>query len=409
MKALALSIALSLLCSLGFAAEETNGSLESYISANKQEYFRLEAEKVESNSDMLRDSWISPIMLQYSHAVSEAYDNKSTTKKTSISIDQPIFQSGGIYFGIKFAEASRVYGEYSLESAKRKLIKDAIALLMQVRQSDLKIQKQNLLIQNAAINLEFKKEQYLSGQLDSTFLDDAIVERNSAKQILIDIEAAKQRLLSQLRVISDVAYESVTLPRLELLEEESFFANNLAYEQAKSESEKNYYAKNMTVAKYLPQISLNAAYNWDRIENFNVGGSSVGATERKTDYWTYGFKASMPLNINTFDDMQSTRAEYLKAKVLEQDKKRELKAVYEQVIQNIERFDKKIVLSRENQEIYEKLLNDTKELFAAGYKTEYDVALLANSLEIQKLDVKIAELDRQLELLTLYETAANEI
>lgn len=406
MKALKLLIVPFLLCSLN--AEEY--SLEDYISVNKQKYFQLEENKIGYSSDMLRDSWISPVILQYSHSVSEAYDNKSTTKKTMIAIDQPIFQSGGIYFGIKFAEASRRYGIYSNEVAKRKLIKDALSLLMQMKQNDLQIKKQKLLVKNAHINLTFKSEQYISGQIDSTFLDDAIIEQNRAKLALLDIETAKQKLFLQLRVISDVDYSNVVLPNIRLLSKDEFTENNIVYNKTKSQSEKNYYEQNMAYSKYLPQVSLNAAYNWDKVDNLNFGGMSLGGTsERKTDYATYGFKISMPININTYDDIQTSRIEYLKSKIELKDKQKEIIAIYEQVIENINLYEKKIVLSKENQEIYKKLLSDTKELFSAGYKTNYDVDLLTNSFLIQDLDVKILEYDRQLELLNLYEMYANEI
>jgi outer membrane protein TolC len=364
----------------------------------------LERDKAESSSNILRDTWIAPIMLNYSYGVSEAYDNKSTTQKASISIDQPIFQSGGIYFGIKYAEATREYANYSVDVAERKMIKDAVALLMQIKQSTLRIKKQELLIANAEINLEVKTQQYLSGQLDSSFLDDAIVQKNTAKQTLFDLEATKQRVVSQFRVISDLAYESATIPHLELIDEDAFLTQNISYELSKSESEKNRYYKNMTIAKYLPKVSVYGGYNWDRSENLNFGGVSVGGTQvRETDYYTYGLKASMPININTFDDMQTTRVDYLKAKIAESDKQRELKALYEQVMQNIASFDKKIALSQENQEIYAKILADTKELLRVGYKTSYDVDLLQNSYDIQSIDVAIFELERQLELLNLYE------
>lgn len=362
----------------------------------------LERDKAESSSNILRDTWIAPIMLNYSYGVSEAYDNKSTTQKASVSIDQPIFQSGGIYFGIKYAEATRAYANYSVDVAQRKMIKDAVALLMQIKQSTLRIKKQELLIANAAINLEVKTQQYLSGQLDSNFLDDAIVQKNTAKQTLFDLEATKQRVVSQFRVISDLAYESATIPHLELINEEDFLTQNISYELSKSESEKNRYYKNMTIAKYLPKVSVYGGYNWDRSENFTFAAGSLAGT-RETDYYTYGLKASMPININTFDDIQTTRVEYLKAKIAESDKQRELKALYEQVMQNIASFDKKIALSQENQEIYAKILSDTKELLRVGYKTSYDVDLLQNSYDIQSLDVAIFELERQLELLNLYE------
>ncbi len=70
---------------------------------------------------------------------------------------------------------------------------------------------------------------------------------------------------------------------------------------------------------------------------------------------------------------------------------------------NIKNYDKKIRLSRENRKLYSKLLADTKKLYASGYKTEYDVQTLSNSLAIQKLDTKIYKIDKQLELLNLYE------
>ncbi|ABB44531.1 conserved hypothetical protein [Sulfurimonas denitrificans DSM 1251] len=407
MKALHLSIALLALCSSFVVAQDKN-SLEEYISDNKKEYFRLESDKVDSSSNVLRDSWISPLMLNYSYGVSEAYDTESITKKTSITIDQPIFQSGGIYFGIKYAEATRLYSQYSVDVAKRKLIKDAISLLMQIKQSEMRIQKQKLLIKNAEINLAQKKESYLSGQLDSGFLNSAIIDKNIAIQALYDIEANRERLISKFRVISDLDYEKATLPHLEIIEKEEFMVNNLSFKQSQSLSEKNRYFKSTTISKYLPKISIYAGYNMDRSENFAFQGGSLSGS-RETDYINYGLKASMPLNISMFDDIQSAKVEYLVSKIEELDKKKELNALFEQVMQNLESLKKKRILSVENTQLYEELLAETKELYGAGYKTEYDVELLNNSLHVQKNDIEIYELDRQLELLTLYEIYKNEI
>ena len=85
------------------------------------------------------------------------------------------------------------------------------------------------------------------------------------------------------------------------------------------------------------------------------------------------------------------------------DTKRSLKALYDQVMQNLENIGGKIELSKENKSLYESLLHDTKEQYAAGYKTRYDVETLANSAQIETLNQRIYEIDRQLELLNLYE------
>lgn len=49
------------------------------------------------------------------------------------------------------------------------------------------------------------------------------------------------------------------------------------------------------------------------------------------------------------------------------------------------------------------MLKDTEELFGVGYKTQYDVDLLANSVRIESINQNIYEIDKQLELLALYE------
>jgi len=405
MKVSTLLIALSLLCSNLLLAGQNSENLEAYISENKKEQFSYDYKKIEADSSKLRDSWIAPLNLQYSYSKSNPYVDEQTAENAAIKMDQPIFQSGGIYYGIKFAEASRVYSNYSVDVAKRKLIKDAITLLMQIKQTSLKIDKQNYLIKNSEINLELKKEQYLNGQLDSGFLDNAIIERNVVIQALYDIQTSKEKLVSKFQAISDISYENAQIPHLELLDEDKFLGENIVLNMSESETEKSKYNKDITVAKYLPKVSITAGYNWSKSDSpfqFN----SSGTTER--DYYDYGVKASIPLDINTFRDIESSKISYLKSKIVVEDKKRELKALFEQVMQNIGNLDKKKLLSMTNIEIYEKLLTDTKDLFHAGYKTEYDVDLLANSVEIQKIDSNIFEIDKQLELLALYEMYKND-
>jgi hypothetical protein len=404
MKASTLLIALSLLCSSLLLGDEKSENLDKFISKNKKEQFSYDYEKIESDSSKLRDSWIAPLNLQYSYSRSNPDGQLQNNQNAAIKMDQPIFQSGGIYYGIKFAQASKIYSNYSVDVAKRKLVKDAISLLMQIKQTAFKIDKQNFLIKNSEINLELKKEQYLNGQLDSGFLDNAIIERNVVIQGLYDIQTSKERLVSKFQAISDISYENAEIPHLELLDEENFLSKNIVLNMSQSDIEKSKFSKNITISKYLPKISLTAGYNWTKSENSRY---QFGATEK--DYYDYGVKAYIPIDINTFRDVESSRITYMKSKVVVEDKKRELKALFEQVMQNINNFEKKRMLSVENRDIYEKLLSDTRDLFNAGYKTDYDVELLQNSVEIQKIDLKIFEIDKQLELLTLYEMYKNDI
>lgn len=397
---------LLILSSLLLASDDD--SLDNYISDNKKEQFKYDYKKNEAESSKLRDSWIAPIKLNYNYSKSNPYENKQTQESASATIDQPIFQSGGIYFGIKYAEASRIYSNYSVDVAKRKLVKDAISLLMQIKQMDLKETRQNLQIKNSEINLAQKKEQYLNGQLDSGFLDNAVIERNIVIQALYDIQTNKEKLISKFNAISDMNHKNAIIPTLELLTQDQFLDENIILNMSQSEVDKNRYNKNVTIAKYLPRLNVVAGYNFKESQNqqFIPGSASIS---NKTDYYNYGFKATMPIDINTLRDVESSRVDYLKSIVATKDRKRELKAIYEQVMQNIDNFEKKKQLSIENREIYERLLSDTNEMHKAGYKTKYDVELLQNSVDIQIADVSIFEIDKQLELLTLYEMYKNEI
>lgn len=386
-------------------ANDVNRSLDFYISDVKKKQFEFDYEKNEAESSKLRDSWIAPINVSYSisRSNSNPFRPIQETRTTAIKMNQPIFQSGGIYYGIKFATASKKYTDYSIDVAKRKMIKDAIALLMQIKQTDLKIKRQSLQIKNSEINLEQKKEQYLSGQLDSGFLDNAIIERNSVMQTLYDLETAKERLISSFSVLSDLEYESVKIPKLELLSKEQFLKYNIQFEMAQSQIVRDDYNKKMITTKYLPSVNFTAGYTWTESTN-----QFIPQMEGLRRYYDYGLRVNMPLNINTFRDIESAKIDFLKSKVTKQDIENQLAALFMQVMQNLDNLEKKKDLSIENRELYLKLLEDTQALYKAGYKTEYDVDLLQNSTHIAELDVKIYELDRQLELLNLYEMYVND-
>ncbi len=406
MKALNLLLLLSLLLSSSLLADEKNSSLDEYISEIKKEQFKFDYEKNEAEGSKLRDSWIAPLNINYSYSKSNPYEDtmgEQTSHNTAIRMDQPIFRSGGIYYGIKYANASKKYSDYSVDVAKRKMIKDAISFLMQIKQSDLRIKRQELQIKNSEINLEQKKEQYLSGQLDSGFLDNAIIERNFVIQNLYDIQTTKERFISSFSTLSDLDYKSVTAPHLQLLNKEQFLKHNIVLKMTDSQIEKNNQNHNVVIAKYLPAISLTAGYNWTKNEN-QLFPQSNG----QRDYYDYGFRAAIPLDINTFRDIESAKIDFLKSKVTREDTMIQLDALFTQVLQNIENLEKKKRLSVENREIYSKLLQDTQDLYSAGYKTEYDVELLSNSVQISELDSEIYEIDKQLELLTLYEMYVND-
>ena len=238
MKASALLTLLCLSCSTALFSDENSSGLEKFISSYKQLQFEYDYEKNEAESSKLRDSWIAPIQINYSYSESNPYNTKQSSQNAAIRVNQPIFQSGGIYYGIKFANASKYYTKYSIDVAKRKMIKDTIALLMQIKQTQFKEEKQELQISNAQINLQQKKEEYLSGQLDSGFLDDAVIQKNNAITLLYDIQTSKEKLISSFHALSDLDYKTVTIPHLELLTNEEFLQHNIVLQMDQAQTKK---------------------------------------------------------------------------------------------------------------------------------------------------------------------------
>ena len=399
-----LSLTCSVLCA-ALLAQEHNATLEGYLSGLKEEQFALEQRNIDAQSSTLRDSWIQPIRLSYTHMKSDPYGSDQTNKNAVITLDQPIFKSGGIYYAVKFADATHQNATDTLEQQRRALIKQAVTLLMQLRQTELTVRKQELVIANARINLEQKRELYLNGQIDSGFLNSAMIEANQATQALFELQNSKERLLSSFRTVSDLDPEKAPLPRLELIEEDDFLARNIDIKTLESARERERYNKAVTVAKYLPQLNLVAGYNREISKGVVFNGFGTIPPTRE-EYYNYGFKLSMPLDINSISDAESARVTYLKSQVVLDDKKRELRALYEQVAQNMKHYDRKIALARSNSELYTELLKETQELYKAGYKTEFDVQNLENSVAIQQLDTQIFVIDTQIELLNLYEKIA---
>lgn len=234
-----------------------------------------------------------------------------------------------------------------------------------------------------------------------------MLERNRVISLLYDIQTSKEKLVSSFKTLSDSSYETLKIPHLSLMNEDEFIEYNLALKQSQTQVLKADYTRDITRSKYLPKVNLTAGYTWSNNEQFLSKDAPIFKNESAS--YNYGFRASMPLDINSFRDMESAKVDFLKSKVVVEDKRREQKALFKQTLYSIENSEKKIALAQENIEIYTKLLEDTKELFGAGYKTEYDVSLLQNSLEIQKYDTQLYEIDKQLSLLELYEVYMNDI
>jgi len=398
------SLRFSLFLSLSFSSLYA----EAFLSDIKEESFKLQQERVTVESKKLSSSWIEPIELSASKSYNNQFgaDQKNTIYK--VSINQPIFKSGGIFFAIKYANAKGRFENFSLKEQRRALIKEAVSLLMKIKRTELQSSRQEFILKNARIDLLRKREQYESGQIDSGFLDNAILAKNSSALALLDIKSAKNDLISAFESISELSWMEVKLPVLSSISEAEFINEHLEVKKAKADVLQNEYYQNVTVAKYLPTFRVNASYNDVNNENFAFGnGINFSSAD---SYYQYGVSASWRfLDINILRDIESAKLGYLKAINAQNDLKNRLTKRYIKILNNINIVDEKLKLTLEDKKLYAKLLSDTQELYEAGQKSIYDVQTLENSKKVQELNFNILSLDRQLLLLELYEKSEREL
>ncbi len=371
------------------------------LSSLKKEQINIEYKKVKANANKLSKDWIENINLSLSKDYSKQFDPSSENDTFTINLNQPIFKSGGIYFAIKYADANEKFNKLSIKLQEKDLINSAIKLLYSIKKIDLQIEKQKLLVENSKIDVIRKKEQFEIGLLDSSFLDSAILTKNSLENGLFEFEITKLELIKSFKDSSDLNYKNVIPPKFDLISKNEFLNKNLEIKKANYKIEQERYLKNGTITKFLPALSIKASYINQKNENSKFFQSN------NYNYETYGFSVTMPIDINMFNKIELAKLDYLKSKVEYEDTKRSEINLFENIFKRIDIIDKKLNLARSDYELYDSLLIDTKARFEAGEKTIYDVNTLKNSKKTKRVDEKILNIDKQLELIFIYAKVEN--
>ncbi|WP_331773874.1 TolC family protein [Sulfurospirillum sp. 1612] len=387
------SLSLGLILTTGLFAQD-NSYLLSKI---KQDILKTEKQQNELNSDNLQYSWINAITGNLSHNNSDVTNTKEDQNTLSVTMNQPIFKSGGIYYAIEYAKANRNYLRIMTKNSEQSQIKTVLSALYNIKKIALQIEKEKYLIDNAKIDILRKKEQYDSGFLDSSYLNQAILTKTALDRALMDLKSSQYSMIKTLKAYSDVDYHDVVLPRFTLVDQSKFLQKSLNIKEKDSDIMRNDYLKKMTISSYLPTISFNAGYYHVR----DYG---------KNEYRTLGLTLSMPLfDANRGRTIELARLDYLKSKLKLADTKRDEKENYNLAIHNIKLLQQKITLAHEDVKLYDSLLASTQDSYKAGEKTIYDVQTLENTKKTMEIDAKIFDTEIQLALLDLYAKMNGEI
>ena len=374
-----------------FAGEDTK-----ILSEDRASIFDLNKQKAIEDSAKLSKDWINPITYTYSSM--EYRDSQNQDRTSAVTINQPIFKSGGIYRAIKYASSLRNATLAEVAIARKTLIKDATTTLFEIHKIEAQIKKQEYLIKNSELDVQRKKEQVLSGVLDASYLDNALLDLNAKKLSLADLVYNKTALINKFDTLSDVDYKSLELPKLELIGQEEFISNNKLIQKQESVADKDYQYSGMILAKYLPTVS--AVYNYTKYHNDHKSSSLTALAG--TDTQKYGFTVSMPLDIRVLNDTQSAKIEYIKSKTQLNIVKDEENSFYKTKLASIKRAEQKLDIAKEELATYTSLVQQMEELSIAGLKTDLDFQTMKNSKAIKELDLDIFNYELQVELLELY-------
>ena len=389
---------LLVLCSLLIGSSALYADeLGSILSKNKELLFDYDIKSNDLEEDMLSKSWINPVTLRYKKNYSTQFtDIIMKTGNYSIIIDQPIFRSGGIYYAIKYSQALHDANEAELILRKRQMIGDAVSILFNLKKNKLEQQKMKYLIKNDKIDIRQKRDSYDIGLLDSSFLDQAILKKSQDEARLLEYELNLLELKQRFALLSDKNPTNLRLPALKMISKKNYKEQNLELKKDKLRAEQSSYNSDVTVAKYLPTVSLQGQY-------LNGDLNPLYANPNlKEQYYNYGVTVSMPIDINAFADVEKSKVAKLRAETQVMDRKKQVLEEYKWINNSLDILNKKIKLAEKDEKIYKSLYRLTKNLANVGEKTSLDADIMQNSLNIRRLDQKIYKIDKQVQLLKLY-------
>jgi outer membrane protein TolC len=287
----------------------SSDELVDVLSNNKSRLIEAQKKQTKLQAEKLERSWINPIIVQYSKNYSTQFDKTIDTGQFVISVDQPIFKMGGIWEAVKYAKALGEANSLDIEIKKRELITQALSILYNLKKSKLKLQKLDLLIRNDELDILIQKESYKAGLSNRTLYDRALLKRNQDITSKLELQMQIIKLKNDFSLLSDKNPEDISLPYFTMLDKSRYENSQLEIQRDILKAEAKEHNKYMTWTKYLPELSVTGRYvNEDKNPLF-------ANAKIKKSYYTYGFKVSLPININAYRDIESSQIEYLNAQI----------------------------------------------------------------------------------------------
>ena len=385
-------IVVSILCIVALYADETP------LSTQKQETLQLKRKQIQEDIQASSKSWISPLILSLSlNENKSASNDTSEVKNASLQWNQDIFRSGGITYTMQLANANGAANLLGVDIQEAAYLKSLYTLKVQCER-DAKAQKQSeLTLKNMDIDLLMTKAKYKAGLSDLSQLNQSTINRDTARTNLIVVKNALQSERYELQKIANNT-DNLKIPEFALLSKKEYLAQNLELLHYNKQDLSTQIAWKNKCSSYFPKLALNASYGYSKNSY-----SSPYASDYEGNTYNYGLTLSMPLiDVSALNSVESAKLQYLQTKSAQNDRHIELESEYDKHVNNIENYKEKIALADEMIKMYDELYGFTKNQVIAGFKSQYDLDSLQNSVSIQKIEKEIQNYNITIEKIALY-------
>ncbi len=394
MKSYSLHLLVLTFCSIAVSAADNTALL----SNEKQTILQKQQEIYDSEHEKLRTNWIAPINLNatYEYDKSALGNIQSDMKRASASVSQDVFRSGGITYQIDYADAKMQTNSITLQMQIASLNEQLFTALLNVQKSLLQRDQSQLRLDNQEIAIFIKRHLYEAGKADITELNNELMLKSSELKIYASAKYTIAQQRFEVTKISDIDPEKFPIPRFELIQKEDFLENQFDMRYARSQSDTLRKLYDVTRSSYLPSLAVNGNIGYQSYDPKEFSGSYQGNT------YSAGLSLTMPLVYNASSTIQEAKASYLQEVATSADKRRELESTYRQTIEKIESYREYITITTNNLALYNDLIQATQAGVNAGTKTGYDLQILKNSKKVEELEIKINEINIQIELAKLH-------
>ncbi|WP_320036238.1 TolC family protein [Halarcobacter sp.] len=369
------------------------------LNKDKKELREVEKRIIQEQYKSSNNSWIGGVDLSSSLNRSHSFSTESDkfTKSVSIGFSQSLYESGGIEFSIKNAKDTLNEQLIAWENENLVILKTIYETLLSIKKLKLQIEQNEFTYKNKEIELALKKIQYEAGDVDITELNDAIMAKNTQFKNNIALKNSLKDALYELSKYTDLKYEEIEILDFKPINKEDFINNSidLKYENAKINTLDSSYKE--LKSSYGLQVNFSSSLSYSESDELNED------TNSRNKSGSLGLNFSLPLFDATKKyELEKSRLEILKQKVNLSDIKKELLNEYDQILTQIDTYEKYFITINENLELYEDLILINSVSNSAGMSSDYDLEILKNTKKINEYDLEINDIDMQLQYSKLY-------